>query len=631
MKKALLTLLIILALTATVYSIQRNKVVVEIGTGTWCQYCPGAAMGADDLVTNGHQVAVIENHNGDPYANAASNARNTYYGITGYPTARFDGLNPYVGGNHTTSLYGSYLPAVNARLAVASHFTISATGGEVDNSYNISVLLNKVEADANTNILLHAVVTESHIQQAWQGQTHLEFVQRTMIPSQSGTAIDFGAGTELTIPLSFTTNPSWVINNCELVLFLQNNTTKEILQGVKYSFPEIFGAYPASAFSLNYPDTYISNSAPQTVTLTNYWNTVITGTIESSNPAFVVAPLDRMSFTLQPYSTIDYNVAFVPTVVGNATGNLTITSNFPDNAVINIPMSGLGFFNAAPSVSNATVGGVPVVSMILTADYTFTDPDANTEGTSLYQWYRISAIPEPVLIQGATAATYHLVAADIGNAVAYQVTPVDQHGMAGTPVMSNPSAIIDILPTPQNFAAQVEDDHDVVLTWEAPIHFSRNFLGYRIFRNGMIINNIMNPATLTFRDTWLSDGDYEYWVTSIFDNPNGQSLPSPVVNVHIGPVSNDDNVNTAVESVTIFPNPIRTNSTVLIKGKAQSKVKADIYNTKGQLVETLNGLTDTEGFSSLSLTTSGRMIPGVYFVKVKTDKGNLINKIVLMK
>jgi hypothetical protein len=47
-------------------------------------------MGADDLVANGHDVAIIENHNGDSYTNAASNARNSYYGISGYPTAVFD-------------------------------------------------------------------------------------------------------------------------------------------------------------------------------------------------------------------------------------------------------------------------------------------------------------------------------------------------------------------------------------------------------------------------------------------------------------------------------------------------------------------------------------------------------------
>jgi len=94
MKRTLLVMSLLLILIASLISVPRNKVIIEIGTGTWCQFCPGAAMGADDLVNNGHAVAVVENHNGDTFTNTYSNARNTYYGITGYPTAFFDGLIP---------------------------------------------------------------------------------------------------------------------------------------------------------------------------------------------------------------------------------------------------------------------------------------------------------------------------------------------------------------------------------------------------------------------------------------------------------------------------------------------------------------------------------------------------------
>ena len=70
MKKFLFVFSLVIA-TVIVFGqqVDRNKVILEIGTGTWCTYCPGAAMGADDLVANGHPVAVIEYHNGDPFAN----------------------------------------------------------------------------------------------------------------------------------------------------------------------------------------------------------------------------------------------------------------------------------------------------------------------------------------------------------------------------------------------------------------------------------------------------------------------------------------------------------------------------------------------------------------------------------
>ncbi|MDT8393913.1 MAG: hypothetical protein RQ761_08705 [Bacteroidales bacterium] len=93
MKKVFLTLIAV-TLVAGLFAqqINRERVVVEIATGTWCQYCPGAAMGADDLVANGHDVAIIEYHNGDAFANAFSNHRNSYYSVSGYPTAHFDGV-----------------------------------------------------------------------------------------------------------------------------------------------------------------------------------------------------------------------------------------------------------------------------------------------------------------------------------------------------------------------------------------------------------------------------------------------------------------------------------------------------------------------------------------------------------
>ena len=93
--------------------VARDKVIVEIATGTWCGYCPGAAMGADDLVENGHEVAVVEYHNGDAYTNVYSNTRNAYYNITGYPTAHFDGILKVVGGSSNQSMYPHFQGTTN--------------------------------------------------------------------------------------------------------------------------------------------------------------------------------------------------------------------------------------------------------------------------------------------------------------------------------------------------------------------------------------------------------------------------------------------------------------------------------------------------------------------------------------
>jgi hypothetical protein len=81
-------------------------------------------------------------------------------------------------------------------------------------------------------------VTESDIQESWQGMSELDFVERRMVPNQNGTLLDFSGGDTQVINLSFAVEDSWVRENSELVVFIQNTTTKEILQGVKMNMTD---------------------------------------------------------------------------------------------------------------------------------------------------------------------------------------------------------------------------------------------------------------------------------------------------------------------------------------------------------------------------------------------------------
>ena len=238
MKLFLIPLSVLLFLCVTAYSQQvpRDKVIVEIGTGTWCQYCPGAAMGADELIENGEPVAVIEYHNGDDYANVYSNYRNSFYNITGFPTANFDGKLTFVGGDHDVSMYSNYLPRVNQREGILSSFTLDVSGTHTClTNFNSHITIQKVATYSGTNLKLHAVVTESNIQEFWQGQDHLNFVCRRMVPDQYGTTLDFSGGDTQEVDLAFTLDDSWVFDNCEFIVFVQDMSTKEILQGTKMS------------------------------------------------------------------------------------------------------------------------------------------------------------------------------------------------------------------------------------------------------------------------------------------------------------------------------------------------------------------------------------------------------------
>jgi hypothetical protein len=153
----------------------------------------------------------------------------------------FDGVESFVGGDHTISNYPFYLPIYQQRKAINSAFTVGIYGQHSGNDYTVSLVLNKV---ANvpvgwTNLVVHLALTESGIVYSWQGQTHLEYVSRLMAPNANGTAVDFSAINTQTLELNFTVDPSWVVDEMELVAFIQNLDGKEILQGTKIALQNL--------------------------------------------------------------------------------------------------------------------------------------------------------------------------------------------------------------------------------------------------------------------------------------------------------------------------------------------------------------------------------------------------------
>lgn len=235
--------------------VERDMVILEIATGTWCPYCPGSAMGADDLIENGHDVAVIEYHSGDDYQNTYATSRINYYGITGFPTAVFDGVSQVVGGSSNQSMYPQYLPHYENRKNTPSSFTIDVEGYHYGlTEYHADITVEKVASTSSENMVVHAALTESHIEEYWQGMDELNFVERLMIPDQYGTPIDFSSGDVQELELVFDMEAEWVMDNCELVVFLQDTDTQEILQGAKISMMEFppASATDAGMLSLNH-------------------------------------------------------------------------------------------------------------------------------------------------------------------------------------------------------------------------------------------------------------------------------------------------------------------------------------------------------------------------------------------
>ena len=377
MKKFLLSIVAaFMVVMAVSQPVQRNMVILEIGTGTGCQYCPGAAMGAHDLLTNGANVAVIEYHSynaGDPFNTPEAAARTSYYGITGYPTAYFDGTVNYVGGSQTASMYAQYLPLYNQQYNVLSPLTIDIAGYNVGNLYTITLTITKVAPITGTSLKAHLALTESSIAYAWFGQTMINDAERIMVPGATGTDISFASGNTVTLTLNFTKDPGWVTNNCELIAFVQDNSTKTIYNGAKkmlnalaLPLPTNFSGTPTSGCTplvVNYTDLSTGATSwnwsfpggtPATSTLQNpvvTYNTL--GTYDVTLNAFNLAGNQAGSMSKPAYITVNS----APVAPGIPQGNNAMCINPPNQTYTT---------NAVPNTTGYTWELSPVTAGVLT-------------------------------------------------------------------------------------------------------------------------------------------------------------------------------------------------------------------------------------------------------------------------
>lgn len=228
--KYLFTLALILIFSfANAQQVDRQKVIVEVGTGTWCPSCPAVVHIIHDLLNAGAEIAVVKYHINDIYQNAESVTRKIYYDFPWYPTTYYDSNHI---GYDDWATYSVHLSYYQDRISTPSSFTVDLGVDNItESSIEGNVSIDKVDAYAGTNLVLHIALTESHIPDNWYGETEVNYAERAMFPDGHGTAIDFSSGDQLVIPFNFDLDPLWVMENMEVTYFIQDNDSKEILQG----------------------------------------------------------------------------------------------------------------------------------------------------------------------------------------------------------------------------------------------------------------------------------------------------------------------------------------------------------------------------------------------------------------
>ncbi|MFZ4523383.1 MAG: Omp28-related outer membrane protein [Bacteroidales bacterium] len=368
---------------------------MEIGTGTGCQYCPGSAMGAEDLLNNGQNVAVIEYHSynsSDPFNTPEAATRTSYYGITGYPTAYFDGTLSSVGGSNTASMYSTYLPIYNQAYGVLSPLTIDISGYNTGNNYTITLTITKVAAITATNMKAYLVLTESGIPYSWQGQSEINSTERLMVPGVSGTDINFTSGNTVVLTLTFTKDASWITNNCELVAFVQDYGTKTIFNGAKKALNALALPLPT-----NFSGTPTSGCTPMTVNYTDLstgatsWNWNFPGGTPSTstlqNPVVVYNTAGTYDVSLNAFNLAGNQAGSMSKPAYISVNSAPIAPEMPQGIsglCVNPPTQTYSI-NAVPNTTGYTWELLPATAGVLTSNGTSCTIDFDNAFTGIAQ------------------------------------------------------------------------------------------------------------------------------------------------------------------------------------------------------------------------------------------------------
>jgi hypothetical protein len=214
--------------------IDRNVVIIEVSTSTTCSSVPGIDRALDQMHEEGLAVGIIQYHAADAYQIPEGVIRSRYYSFTAQPDSYTDGLLRKAGGSYDGNSYDVMKPFYDERMAIASTIKLDAAYEHIsDTNYTLYVDAEMVALYPNLthDIVLHVAVTESYIEQIWQSMSELNFVCRAMFPDANGTNLNLEANTKQELEIDFTISDDWAMDNVEIVVFIQDVQTKEVLQG----------------------------------------------------------------------------------------------------------------------------------------------------------------------------------------------------------------------------------------------------------------------------------------------------------------------------------------------------------------------------------------------------------------
>jgi len=223
-----------------------------------------------------------------------------------------------------------------------------------------------------------------------------------------------------------------------------------------------------------------------------------------------------------------------------------------------------------------------------------------------------------------------------GSAPGYKTaTSTDLALSLSVPYLEHHILIHELKPVTELTPGHTEDL--LVLQWEAPEENCFNLTGYKISRR--INAGNFEPALVTtatrYSEQIDNPGAYQYYVQAVYDE--GESLPTTIFSTCYPFPDSPDFPPLPTQSRLLgnFPNPFNPITTISFELAAATKVKLQIYNLRGQLVNAICDMELSAGRHRLNWDgrdTSGRKVAsGVYLYRLITSDYSNTRKMLLLK
>jgi thiol-disulfide isomerase/thioredoxin len=244
-------------------TVAQRKVMFEQFTSSTCGPCAAADptiegyLNANGVNTPAGKIVAVKYHVNIPSAcsgtTSETQSRQQFYGVNSAPAARLGG-NAFAG--HPVSITQTMIDAEFARPAI---FEIVPVGVFQNNSLTVTVDVTSLVQFAGSGHRLHVVVFENNVPRASfstasTSQQNFKYVARKMLPNANGTNMPnmtTGQTQQFTFNHNITNLLAGNIANISVVAFIQNTSSREILQASHASFTGNVGINEITQVPLN--------------------------------------------------------------------------------------------------------------------------------------------------------------------------------------------------------------------------------------------------------------------------------------------------------------------------------------------------------------------------------------------